>query len=200
VSIAAHTLRNRAFSLAELLVVALILVFLAVLTGTQLTTSSRNRQVAACSDNLQKIYIALTLYRADNGACPFVTGAEKSAEPLSLLVPKCTTETGMFICPASDDRPLSQSVRFSGRRISYCYYMGRPANDDPHDVLLSDWQVDTLPKKLGRPLFSSDGNRPGNNHGSSGGNLLLGGGAVEFSPPNANRDILFASPVTLLAP
>jgi hypothetical protein len=104
------------------------------------------------------------------------------------------------VCPASGDDPVSDNEALSHSRISYDYYMGRPANSDPRDILLSDWQVDTLPKKKGALLFSFDGGKPGNNHEKAGGNLLSCDGAVVFSAPKADQDLLFPSTVRLLGP
>jgi prepilin-type N-terminal cleavage/methylation domain-containing protein len=197
---AAHTLSEGAFSLIELLLVLAIILILTVLGTSRLTTSARKRQLAACAGNLQKIYLALGFYRNDNGAYPLLPEAQTSAGPLSLLVPKGTTDTEIFICPGSGDKPLAESEPFGQSRISYDYYMGRPTNGDPGDIILSDWQVDTLPKKKGSLLFSPDGRKPGNNHEEGGGNLLSCGGAVVFSAPKAGQDLLFPSTVRLLGP
>jgi hypothetical protein len=78
--------------------------------------------------------------------------------------------------------------------------MGRGAKDDPQDILLSDWQVDASPKKRGVQIFSPDGGKPGNNHRDTGGNLLTCGGALVFSPPKADRDVVFPATVKLLGP
>jgi prepilin-type N-terminal cleavage/methylation domain-containing protein len=196
---AAHTLPDGAFSLVELLIVLALLLILTVMGTNHLTTSAQKRELASCAGNLQKIYLAMSLYREDNGAYPCLANAQTSEEPLSLLVPKCTTDTEIFICPGSGDSLLPQSERFTGRRISYDYYMGRATNGDPQDIILSDWQVDTLAKKRGRPIFSADGRKPGNNH-AGGGNLLSLGGTVQFSAPKADRDVIFPSTVRLLAP
>jgi prepilin-type N-terminal cleavage/methylation domain-containing protein len=197
---AAHTLSDGAFSLIELLIVLVLLLILTVLSASRFSTSARKRELAACGSNLQKIYLALGFYRNDNAAYPFLPDAQISAQPLSLLVPKGTTDTAIFICPGSSDKPLPESEPFDKRRISYDYYMGRATNSDPEDILLSDWQVDTLPKQKGRPIFSLDGKKPGNNHDAVGGNLLSCGGAVLFSAPKADRDVLFPSTVKLLDP
>jgi prepilin-type N-terminal cleavage/methylation domain-containing protein len=197
---AAHTLFAGAFSLIELLLVLAIILILTVLGAGRLTTSARKRELAACAGNLQKIYLALGFYRNDHGAYPFLAEAQTSAEPLSLLLPKGTTDTEIFICPASGDRPLPESEPFGKDRISYDYYMGRSTNSQPQDIILSDWQVDTLPKKKGTLLFSLDGKRPGNNHHDAGGNLLSCGGAIVFSAPKADQDLLFPSTVRLLGP
>jgi type II secretory pathway pseudopilin PulG len=195
-----HTFSQGAFSLLELLLVLAIIIILTTLSASRLTTSARKRQLAACAGNLQKIYLALGFYRNDNGSYPFLPEAVLAAEPLSLLIPKDTTDTSIFICPASEDSPLPQSEPFRQDRISYDYYMGRPTNSDPQDILLSDWQVDTLAKSKGRLIFSPDGKKPGNNHQAAGGNLLTCGGAVVFSPPTAERDVVFSATVRLLGP
>jgi prepilin-type N-terminal cleavage/methylation domain-containing protein len=197
---AAHTLPEGAFSLIELLVVLALLLILTVLSAGRLTTSARRRELAACGGNLEKIYLALSLYRGDNGAYPFVPDAPSSEDPLSLLIPKCTTDTEIFICPGSGDKPLPESKPFNKSRISYAYYMGRATNSDPSDFILSDWQVDALPKERGHLIFSLDGKKPGNNHQAVGGNLVSCGGAVVFSPPKAQQDVLFPSTVKLLEP
>jgi prepilin-type N-terminal cleavage/methylation domain-containing protein len=197
---AASTHSESAFSLIELLVVLALLLILTVLSAGRLTSSAKRRELSACGGNLQKIYLALSFYRNDHGAYPFLPGAQSSGEPLSLLIPKSTTDTEIFICPASSDKPLPESEPFAKSRISYDYYMGRGTNDDPREIILSDWQVDTSPKARGQLLFSFDGKKPGNNHQAVGGNLLTCGGAVVFSPPKAAQDFLFPSTVKLLGP
>jgi prepilin-type N-terminal cleavage/methylation domain-containing protein len=197
---AAHTLSEGAFSLIELLVVLALILILTVLSASRFSTSARRRELAACGGNLQKIYLALNFYRGDHGAYPLLPDAQTSAEPLSLLIPKGTTDTEIFICPGSGDKSLPESEPFNKSRISYDYYMGRTTTDDPHEIILSDWQVDTSPKEKGRQIFSLDGKRPGNNHEAVGGNLLSCGGAVVFSPPKAGQDFVFPSAVKLLGP
>jgi type II secretory pathway pseudopilin PulG len=197
---AAHTLSEGAFSLIELLLVLALLLILTVLSTSRFTTSARRRELAVCAGNLQKIYLALSLYRDDNGAYPFLADAPSSAGPLSLLIPKSTTDTEIFICPGSGDKLLPESEPFNKSRISYDYYMGRATNSDARDIILSDWQVDAGPKERGHLIFSLDGKKPGNNHAALGGNLMSCGGAVVFSPPKANQDVLFPPTVKLLAP
>lgn len=197
---AVPTLSESAFSLIELLVVLALILILTVLSAGRLTSSARRRQMAACASNLQKIYLSLSLYRNDHGAYPFLPDAQTSAEPLSLLIPKCTTETAIFVCPGGDDKPLPESEPFPKSRISYDYYMGRATNDDPGSIILSDWQVDALPKTRGQFIFSLNGKKPGNNHDAVGGNLVSCGGAVVFSPPKARQDFVFPNTVKLLGP
>jgi type II secretory pathway pseudopilin PulG len=196
----ANTLSVGAFSLVELLVILALLIILTVLSAGRFSTSARRREMAACQGNLEKIFLALSLYRGDNSAYPALPAARDSEEPLSLLVPKCTTDTEIFICPGSRDKPLPEGERFGGGRISYAYYMGRATNGDPQDIVLSDWQVDSAPKKKGQPVFSLDGKKPGNNHDANGGNLLSCGGAASTSGPAAAQDLLYPPTVRLLNP
>src|SRR5665213_4356396 len=154
-------------------------------------TSAHRKEMAACRSNLEKIYLALNFYRTDNGAYPFVQGATSPSAPLSLLIPKCTTVTEIFICPGSSDRPLPEGEHFAERRISYAYYMGRMTNDAPGEVLMSDWQVDNALKRAGQLVFSLDGKRPGNNHNDTGGNLLFLDGSVNGCGPKSSRDLMF---------
>jgi prepilin-type N-terminal cleavage/methylation domain-containing protein len=191
---------SSAFSLVELLVVLALLVILTVLSTSRFSASARRKDLAACQRDLQKIYLALSIYRSDNGAYPFLTGATAPAAPLSLMVPKSTTTTEIFICPGSRDDSLPEGDRFADRRISYAYYMGRATNDDPGEILITDWQINAAPKRQGQQIFSFDGKKPGNNHYSAGGNLLSLGGAVSGCGSKAPRDLLFPPSVTLLNP
>jgi prepilin-type N-terminal cleavage/methylation domain-containing protein len=188
------------FSLVELLVVLAMLVILGVMSSSRFSSSARRRDLAGCQKNVQEIYLALSIYRNDNGSFPFLQEAADSAAALSLLIPKSTTVTEMFICPGTSDQALPEGVSFAQRRISYAYYMGRGANDDPGAVLLSDWQVNTEAKRAGQQVFSFDGKKPANNHRTEGGNLLTCGGAVAACGPKASRDLLFPATVRLLNP
>jgi type II secretory pathway pseudopilin PulG len=190
-----------AFSLLELLIVMALLVVLTVMMSGQFGASGRNRAQVDCRKNLQKIYLALSIYENDNhGAYPYLKGSATSAGPLSLLVPKSTTVTEMFICPGSGDNPLPEAESFEKRKISYAYYMGHTTNDDAGGILVSDAQVDAAPKNQGQQIFSADGKKPGNNHGREGGNLLSRGGEVTGCGPKAPRDLRFPPDVRLLNP
>ena len=143
----------------------------------------------------------MSLYAGDHAAAyPALRDASSSEAPLSLLVPRSTTETAMFICPGSKDKALPEGEPFAERRVSYAYYMGWSTNQSAGAALLSDWQINTLAKAIGQPLFSADGKAPANNHGKDGGNILLGSGEVESSGPAASRDLPLAPGVTLLNP
>jgi prepilin-type N-terminal cleavage/methylation domain-containing protein len=188
------------FSLLELLVVLALLVILTVMSSSRFSTSARRRDLADCQKNVQKIYLALSIYRNDNASFPWLKDAPDSAAALSLLIPKSTTVTEVFICPGSRDKALPEGESFARRRISYAYYMGRGSNDDPGEILLSDWQVDTAPKRAGQQIFSYDGKRPANNHAAEGGTLLFCGGQILGCGPKASRDLLFPQTVRLLNP
>jgi prepilin-type N-terminal cleavage/methylation domain-containing protein len=188
------------FSLVELLVVLALLLILTVMSTSRFNSSARHRDLARCQTNLQKVYLALSIYHSDNGAFPFLKDAPNSAAALSLLIPKSTTVTEMFICPGSHDPELPEGERFANRRISYAYYMGRAADGSPADILLSDWQVNTAPKRSGEQVFSPDGKKPANNHYAEGGNLVSRGGEISACTPKASRDLMFVQPVALLNP
>lgn len=177
-----------------------ILLILTVMFNNQFSSSAQKKEFAACRGNLQKIYLALSIYSNDNGAFPSVKGATSPSAPLSLLIPKSTTVTEIFICPGSDDKPLPEGEHFADRRISYAYYMGRATNDNPGEILMSDWQVDNAPKRAGQIVFSLDGKKPGNNHRANGGNLLTLDGQVSASGPKSKRDLMYQVPVALLNP
>ena len=188
------------FSLIELLVVLAIMV---ILTTLMWGPASRNRQVEeqkACHQNLEKIYLALQIYANDaSGRLPFVTNAVTSEEPLSLLVPRYTADTAIFICPGSRDSALPSGVPFAGRKISYAYYMGERLGG-AQQPLMSDRQINTLPKQPGDEVFSATGKPPGNNHRKYGGNFLFGDGQVELTPPPLAFSLVTTQGVVLLNP
>src|SRR4051794_25651972 len=100
-------LGQRGFSLIELLVVMVILLILVTMMTNRSSRSYQQQRMAVCEKNLQTMYTALTLYAPDaQSRFPFVSNAMTSEEPLSLLVPRCTTVTEIFICPGSKDAML----------------------------------------------------------------------------------------------
>ena len=86
-------------------------------------------------------------------------------------------DTGIFICPGSRDSSLPAGESFRRRRISYAYYMGWQLTNAT-GTLMSDRQVDTLPKNEGDFVFSTTGKPPGNNHHKYGGNFLFCDGRI----------------------
>jgi type II secretory pathway pseudopilin PulG len=195
-----RSIAARAFSLLELMIVLVIIMVITVLLDSEFTTTHKNRALFTCQKNLQTMYLALNIYQNDNGGSfPMWKDATSPAEPLSLLVPKSTTVTEIFICPGSKDQPLPEAESFAGRKISYAYYMGWATNDTGA-ILVSDAQVSVAPKNRGQAIFSDDGHAPGNNHGKSGGNLMAVGGEVTSSAPAASRDVLYPATVHMLNP
>lgn len=188
------------FSLIELLVVlALLIILTTMMWGFGSKSHQRNAQ-RACRQNLEKIYVALQIYANDfSGRLPAITNAETSEVPLSLLVPRYTVDTSIFICPGSKDSALPSGVPFAGRKISYAYYMGQHLGD-AKQPLMSDWQINTLPKQAGDFAFSVTGKPPGNNHSKYGGNFLFGDGHAELSPPKLPFSLATPPGVVLLNP
>jgi prepilin-type N-terminal cleavage/methylation domain-containing protein/prepilin-type processing-associated H-X9-DG protein len=174
-----------AFSLIELLItVAIILILATAYFGP----NNRNRQESlkrACQKNLEKIYVSMEIYANEHGGTfPVVAGARTSEEALDTLVPRYTSDTSPFICPASKDPLLPAGESFRSRTISYAYYMGCYSTNATQ-VVMSDRQVDTQPKSAGQAVFSSTGKGPGSNHGKFGGNFLFCDGHTDMSPPVA---------------
>ncbi|HEX3798286.1 MAG TPA: type II secretion system protein [Verrucomicrobiae bacterium] len=191
----------RAFSLVELLVVMAIIVILFTMYWSGGSRSFQARQMSKCERNLQNLYVALRTFSLDNhDQLPALTNAETSEPVLSLLIPRDTTQTEFFICPGTHDSALPEAQPFADRRISYAYYMGHTLNDGATQPLLSDRQVNTSSKSAGQPLFSTDGNKPGNNHNKYGGNVMFCDGNVQRSSPGADFNLTFPTNVTLLNP
>jgi|ERR1043166_227201 prepilin-type processing-associated H-X9-DG protein len=190
---------TRAFSLIELIITLGLLIIMVVMMEGRGSRSYQQRQLAACNKNLQTIHLALQMYANDNRmAYPVVRSAETAEAPMSLLVPRYSTVTEIFICPGSKDKSLPEGEPFARRKISYAYYMG--LTNGAAGALLSDRQVDTLPKKSGQKIFSADGKSPGSNHSKYGGNLLFHDGHVATSSPTNSHDLTFPTNVTLLNP
>jgi prepilin-type processing-associated H-X9-DG protein len=175
-----------------LLVLAAVLLVVYVLYLSPGAPRVERGRRSACQRNLQFIYLALQTYAADaRGAYPALPGTTNSAAPLSLLVPRWTTNTAAFVCPESGAAPLPRALPFADRRISYAYVMGLTRDAPASQWLVSDEQLGARPKLPGELAFSPDGRRPANNHQAQGGNVLFADGRVEMSPPRA----AFALPV-----
>jgi prepilin-type processing-associated H-X9-DG protein len=128
-----------------------------------------------------------------------LAGARASEEALDALVPRCTVDTAVFICPGTKDSPLPAGESFRQHKISYAYYMGCRAADS-QQVLMSDQQVDTRSRTAGEYAFSSTGKPPGNNHGKRGGNFLFCDGRVEPAPARAPLSLVLTQGVVVLNP
>jgi prepilin-type N-terminal cleavage/methylation domain-containing protein len=193
-------MKTRGFTLIEMLItLALVLVMASMLLG-RTSRSRQERDLANCSKNLQMIFATLTIYSADNNAFPKTSNAQTSEAPLSLLVPRCTTDTAIFICPGTKDKPIPQAESFADHKISYAYYMGWKTNVIPSAPLVSDRQVNTRPKREKEPLFSADGKSTGENHDKYGGNVLFASGEIQRSKPKSAFDLVFPTNVVLLNP
>ena len=192
-----------AFSMIELLLVVAILAIVMILYLNYLnpTTSRRDRELTSCRENMERIYLAMDIYARDNkDNYPVVTNAHSSEEALAPLVPHYSSDTGIFLCPASAAADTTQptNVAFRDWKISYAYYMGRRASDPA--AVMSDAQVDTQPKSQGDTVFSETGKPPGNNHGKGGGNFMMCDGSVFPSGVNAPFPLRFTQPIVLLNP
>ena len=191
---------QRGFSLIEMLVVLALMV---ILTTMMWGFGSSNRQHTAqrdCQLNLKKIYLSLQIYAKDfSGRLPANTNAQTSDAVLDALVPRYTVDTSIFICPGGKDSALPSGMSFAGGKISYAYYMGQCLGG-AQQPLMSDQQVNTLPKQAGDPVFSADGNPPGNNHHKYGGNFLFGDGHAEMTPPRLAFSLATPQGVVLLNP
>jgi prepilin-type N-terminal cleavage/methylation domain-containing protein len=192
--------RDGGFSLVEMLItLAIILVLMTMMYGFS-SRSNQIEQKKACQKNMQVMYVALEIFATDHAeAFPFKSGSKTSEEPLSLLIPRYTTDSSSFICPGSRDKKLPQGENFGGRRISYAYFMGRRV-DDGRELLMTDRQVDTGPKAVKQPIFSQNGRPPGNNHHRYGGNYLFCDGSMEKGPALATIPVVLSTNVVLLNP
>lgn len=192
--------RPSGFSLIELLITLALISIMSVMLYGFGSASHQRSQKKLCADNLQKIYLALQIYANDfNGTLPQNTNAVTSEEVLDQLVPKYTADTSIFICPGGRDAQIPSGEPLHKHKISYAYYMGRRL-DTPQAVLMSDRQVDTLPKRAGDFVFSPDGKSPGNNHHKFGGNLLQCDGSVQDSPAQLKFPLPATPGVMLLNP
>ena len=167
------------FSLIELLITLAVILILTTMYWSNTANPERGKN--ACAQNLRKMHLVMEIYAKDNSdKFPVLTGARTAEEPLDRLVPHYTSDTSIFICPASRDSSLPSGESIRNRRISYAYYMGRRPGGE-QEVLMSDRQVDTQPKEAGQFVFSQTGKSPGNNHRKNGGNFLFGDGHVDPS-------------------
>lgn len=192
--------RPAAFSLLELLIVVALMVVLYV---TYLSFGSRvhqKTQEERCSDNLEKLFLAMQIYANDSAEFPLNTNARTSEQVLNSLVPRYTADTSIFICPGGRDPDIPSGAPLTKYKISYAYYMGRGTNAVPGDFLMSDRQINTASKGVGDQVFSLDGNAPGNNHSKYGGNVLFCDGSVQTIPPRTSFSLAFSNGIVLLNP
>ncbi len=194
--------RQRAggFSLIELLVTfAIMVIVMSMLYGFG-SARHQKTQKQLCADNLQKIFVATQIYANDfSGKFPFRTNALTSETALDVLVPKYSTDTSIFICPGGRDSTFTSGDSLSAHKISYAYFMGRQI-DSATAFLSSDRLLDTLPKRMGDFIFSTNGKSAGNNHHKYGGNFLLTDGSVTPSEAQLELPALETNGIILLNP
>ena len=188
--------------LIELVVVmAIILVLFVLYFGSSGSQGFQHKQQTLCRQNLQFVFGALQTFAIDNQErYPIVKGAETSELPLSLLVPRYTARTEIFICPGSKDKSLPAAQSFEKRRISYAYLMGLTNGMPSEQWLMSDEQINSKAKAIRDPLFSSDGSALGNKHHKYGGVLLFCDGHVEFSSASADKEVVVPFGTVILNP
>ena len=191
---------NRAFSLLEMLLTLVLVIIMFVMLYGRGASGQALRRKQNCQRNLQNMYVALQIFANDHAeTLPVAIGAKTSEAALGQLVPKYTSTTAPFICPASSDSALPEAEPIFDRKISYAYYMGRRISDG-NEVLVSDAQVNTLAKQKGDPVFSPDGKKPGNNHHKYGGNFMFCDGRLEMSKTKAPFPLPLTNGVVLLNP
>jgi prepilin-type N-terminal cleavage/methylation domain-containing protein/prepilin-type processing-associated H-X9-DG protein len=194
------SLRQKAFSLIELMIVIALIVVAYVMLFSFASESHQRSQKQLCSDNLEKTYLALQIYDNDFGFFPKNTNAQTSEQVLEELVPKYTVDTSVFICPGGRDSAIPSGEPLDKHKISYAYYMGRDTNSTPGDFLMSDRQINTSSKNIGDQAFSLDGKPPGNNHHKFGGNMLFCDGSVQDTPAKLTISLAFSNGIVLLNP
>jgi prepilin-type N-terminal cleavage/methylation domain-containing protein len=193
-------IRQAGFSLLELLIVIAVLVVLVTLYFGHGSSNNQQQQIRACGNNLQKIALTLQIYANDQSdTYPRAADARMAEDVLSVLIPRYSADTAIFICPGSKDSPLASGESFREGRISYAYYMGWTAREY-RGPLLSDRQIDSNRRALGSLMFSPDGKPPANNPHKFGGNVLFTDASMQSSPPAAAFAIDFPTNVTLLHP
>lgn len=192
--------RPTAFSLVELLIVVALMVVLYVIYFSFGSRVHQKTQEERCSDNLEKLFLAMQIYANDSAEFPLNTNALTSEQALNSLVPRYTADTSLFICPGGRDPDIPSGAPLAKHRISYAYYMGRGTNAGPGDFLMSDRQINTSSKDVGDQVFSLDGKSPGNNHSKYGGNILFSDGSAQTIPPRTPFSLAFSNSIVLLNP
>ena len=192
--------RPAAFSLVELLIVVALIVVLYAIYFSFGSRVHQRTQKERCSDNLQKMFLAMQIYANDFGKFPLNTNAQTSEQVLNSLVPRYTADTSILICPGGRDPDIPSGAPLAKFKISYAYYMGRDTNAAPTDFLMSDRQFNTASKDVGDQVFSLDGKSSGNNHSKYGGNILFCDGSVQTIPPRAPFSLAFSNGIVLLNP
>lgn len=187
--------------LVELLVVVGLLFVLFVVYNSRTSVNFQKRQKALCRQNLQTIHLALQTYSLDHAEkFPFVRGAKSSEAPLSLLVPKYTTRTDVFICPGTKHRPLPQGEPFADRKISYAYLMGVTSQAGREQWTMADALLRPEASRRGEVIFSTTGEGAAVNHDKYGGVILFADGTVEMTRPKTEYSLAKPTGTLILNP
>ena len=194
--------RCQAFSLVELLVVMALIVVMFVMLHSRGSGSYQTQRKEQCRQNLVAQFKALSTFALEHeGRYPVVTNVADGPDAgFAQLVPTCTTDTKIFICPGSKDSALTPARPFFGQPISYAFYSGRKEGDAGGLPLASDRQVDGRAKEARQPLFSASGQGPGSNHERFGGNVLWVDGRVSASGTNASEALPIGPGARLVNP
>jgi type II secretory pathway pseudopilin PulG len=193
--------RLRAFVLLELIIIMGLLLILFVTYWGRGSIQNQRKKQQACRQNLQLVYLALQNYALDHDLrLPTEATAKTSEEPLSLLVPKYTTRSDIFICPGSKHSRIPQGESFRRRKISYSYLSGLKNESASGQWVLADWLIRAQAFQAGDQIFSSDGKGPGNNHDKFGGVILLMDGSAEITGPTASINLELPKGTKILNP
>ena len=185
--------RKSGFSLVELLITMLIAVSLYAAAVGPTKAYVEKQKFQRCAETLRKLHLTLSLYANEHdGDYPNLAGAGSADEVLSRLVPKYTTDTSLFVCPATG--------KAANGHADYACTMGLRKDANGDTPLLSDAQVDAEPKTRGAKIFADTEGGPGSNHGKAGGNLIFADGHVETIGPVAPRDFAMPPGTKLLNP
>ena len=185
--------RNAGFSLVELLIGMFIAVSLYAVAVGPTKAYVEKQKLQRCAENLRRLHLTLALYANEHdGVFPHGDSVRSAADALFLLVPKYTTDTSLFVCPATGRAASSD-------RVDYAYVTGLRNDSGGDALLLSDAQVNGEAKAQGAKVFS-DAEGPGSNHGKAGGNLLFADGHLETIGATAPRDLLLPDGAKLLNP
>ena len=123
--------RNAGFSLVELLIGMFIAVSLYAVAVGPTKAYVEKQKLQRCAENLRKLHLTLTLYANEHdGAFPKSESISSAADALFLLVPKYTTDTSLFVCPATGRSASSD-------RVDYAYAMGLRKETDGDTLLIS---------------------------------------------------------------